>query len=876
MKKTLAFVLSFVMVLTSITFSGSKVSAATLTQDEIDSIAGNGTMTNLAKGTTATVYPSIAEGSIANLTNGNFSGHAALSSGWGYSGEAYAVIDLGDYYKAESLDEIVLAYKDMANNDTVVGRTYNIQYSVDQINWDTVYTSGTIAAEDLAESKATVDDVSAYTGAVRFVKIDYPAVPNYGIQLTEIAVLAAKPEKAPMDTCDDPAAVTASSNALGEISFNITAGENQEDYTYAAMLDGPSGTILNNNCQAGVDYTYEVPGGNHKIFVQSHKGTAISDGIYSENVTVDTYETKIKDATFNYAYNKTFTMDCGASAEGNGSVTDGTIASNNYSTASKGKAGSWFTIDLGVPYTISSFETICVWFRSNIGGTFPENGGMKFQYSVDGEDYTDVATLTQAEFTAQKGSQTNPFRIMGDVSNVAEGAVRFVRVYFPNSVAYGAQITEIGVYDEDDDAKEATVETVTDPLDFTAATSDYNQISGSITADVDQEDYTYNIYLNGNLKAEGLPAGPYILNGVAEGTYNVTVKSYKDGYTSHGLTVSNVAVEDGFTYTNTTGTGVYDDVSEYGLNLVTRNGATVSGVSATASAGTATSAIDAKAGTRWETPGSDPQWITVDLGAVKTVKAFEAWWETASSKDYTIDVSTDGENFKTVATIVGAAAGNNRRDTIVLKQTASARYVRLHATARTTGYGHSIWELAIYDGQTVPDNFMDVTDYKATTPATAPTAPAGKIFAGWFEDAEFTTPYTGTTGYAYAKFIDENVLTVKSQRKKEDENEVAIRFVSTIDEGVDYQEIGFKFTGTYGDSIISEKTKSCQYVYSKITAAGQEVLPTSYSDDSAYFFTYTVKNLAKSSTWEVTPYFVTPDGTTVLGTENSFETTYNE
>ena len=867
-RRTLAIALSLSMVFTGFMFSPAKVSADTLTQDEIDSIAGNGTMTNLALNVDATVYPGVAEGNKANLTNGNFSGHCALSSGWGYSGEAYAIIDLGNYYKAESLDEIILAYKDMATNDTVAGRTYNIQYSVDQSAWTTVYTSGTVAAEDLAPDKCTIDDVSVYQDTVRFVKIDYPSLPTYGIQLTEIAVLAADPELAPMDTCDDPAGVSAESVGLGQITFNITAGEDQEDYTYAAMLDGPSGTILNANCAAGVDYTYEVPGGNHRIFVQSHKGTAISDGIYSSQVTVNTYETEVADSDWNYAYGRSVTLSSGASTEPAGApatrVTDGTISggNDNYITSDKGQAGSWFTIDLQSVWKASSFETICVWFRSNVGGTFPENGGMKFQYSTDGEDFVDVATLTQAEFTAQKGTQQNPFRIMGDVSGLTEGVVRFVRVYFPNSVAYGAQITEIGVYDIDGDAEEAEVETVTDPADFTAAATDYNEISGVITPDVDQEDYTYSIFLNGQLKAEGLTGGAYTLSGVAEGTYDVTVKSYKDGFFSHGLTVSGVTVEDGFTYTHTTGSGVYDDTSEYGFNLVTKDGATRDGVSATASAGNATSAIDYKAGTRWETPGSDPQWITVDLGAVKTVKAFEAWWETASSKDFTIDVSTDGQTFKTVATVTGAASGNNRRDTIVLKEAANARYVRLYATARTTGYGHSIWEIAIYDGQVVPDNYMDVTDYKAQ--GTYPTE-TGKIFAGWFEDADFTTPYMENTGSAYAKFIDEDVLTTKFQIATDD---TAVRFLSSVD-GMDYEEVGFIFTGTYGNAVITEKTKTTNKLYSKITADGQSTEPDVFSPDSQYFFTYTVRGMedaTTNSTWHVTPFYKTLDGTVVTGT----------
>lgn len=863
-RRTLAIALSLSMVFSGFMFSAAKVDAATLTQDEIDSIAGNGTMTNMVLNSAAQAYPGVAEGNIANLTNGNFSGHCALSSGWGYSGEAYAILDLGAIYKSESLDEIVCAYKDYADNDTVVGRTYNIQYSDDLASWDTVYTSGTIAAADLEDSKASVNDVSNITGRVRYIKIDYPTLPTYGIQLTEIAVLAADPELAPVETCADPAAVTASSTGLGKITFNITAGEDQEGYVYSANLDSPNGQLLNATCQAGVDYTYDVVGGDHTVFVQSHYNGAISPGIYSNQVAVNTYATKVTDPTWNYGYQKTFTMDSGASTEGNGSVTDGVISSNAYSTATKGQAGSWFTIDLVDTWKATSFETLAVWFRSNVGGTFPEHGGMKFQYSTDGTDFTDVAVLTQEDFSAQKGSQTNPFLITGDVSNLSSGAVRYVRVYFPNAVAYGAQITEFGVYDIDGDAELAPVETVDDPAGFTAESDDYNEITGTITPATGQveDGYTWNVYLDGALAAEGLTGGDYRLDGVEAGSYDVTVKSYKDGFLSTGLTVADVAVSDGFTYSSDTGTGVYDDTNENGFNLITRNGATISGVTATASNGNANNAIDYNGGTRWEASSSDPQWLCVDLGAVKTIKEIDAWWETASARDFKVQVSSDGTNYKTVGIVNGAASGANRRDTIVLADTVSGRYVRIYDTARTTNWGHSIFEMAVYDGQTVPDNYMDVTDYKAQ--GTYPTE-TGKIFAGWFEDAEFTTEYTETTGYAYAKFIDDDVLTTKFQIATDD---TAVRFISSVD-SMDFEEVGFIFTGTYGNAVITEKTKTTEKLYTKITAAGESIEPDVFSPDSHYFFTYTVRGMedaTTNSTWHVTPFYKTLDGTVVTGT----------
>ncbi len=163
----------------------------------------------------------------------------------------------------------------------------------------------------------------------------------------------------------------------------------------------------------------------------------------------------------------------------------------------------------------------------------------------------------------------------------------------------------------------------------------------------------------------------------------------------------------------------------------------------------------------------------------------------------------------------------------------------------------------------------NVADYKpAGETATYPTA-QGKIFAGWFEDDTYTTPYMESTGYAYAKFIDADALTVKFQKANDGS---AIRFVSSIDDYLDYQTVGFKFTGTYGNAAITEKTKTTNSLFTKITAAGESILPSVFSDDSAYFFTYTVRGLDANtdSTWNVTPFIVTADGTTVEGTEGSY------
>ncbi len=206
---------------------------------------------------------------------------------------------------------------------------------------------------------------------------------------------------------------------------------------------------------------------------------------------------------------------------------------------------------------------------------------------------------------------------------------------------------------------------------------------------------------------------------------------------------------------------------------------------------------------------------------------------------------------------VGAIQGGGA----VIYLSAMTKYV--NDITFTRGTDTSFVQIKNTDGS--QDEKMDVDDYKAT--GTYPTK-SGYVFAGWFEDSDFNTAYTANTGKAYAKFIDEKVLTVKFQKANDG---TAIRFVSSLD-SIDYQKVGFIFTGKYGSQTISEKDKEVGKLYLKIIGGGETILPNVFCDSSNYFFTYTVRDLNPQvkSSWNVTPYFVTLDGTKVKGTEGNY------
>ena len=134
---------------------------------------------NVALNKSFEISPGVAEGdencvTDRKLTTGGT--HCAISSGWGYSGESYITIDLGAKYDASTIDEVLVQYKDNNDNDTVVGRTYNIQYSEDGENFKTIYTSKTITANDLDSDNCVAADVSGNTGAedmLRYVTLQH-------------------------------------------------------------------------------------------------------------------------------------------------------------------------------------------------------------------------------------------------------------------------------------------------------------------------------------------------------------------------------------------------------------------------------------------------------------------------------------------------------------------------------------------------------------------------------------------------------------------------------------------------------------------------------------------------------------------------------
>ncbi len=142
---------------------------------------------------------------------------------------------------------------------------------------------------------------------------------------------------------------------------------------------------------------------------------------------------------------------------------------------------------------------------------------------------------------------------------------------------------------------------------------------------------------------------------------------------------------------------------------------TVSSVDSTARPGSM--AVDGNTTTRWSSAYSDPQWITVDLGASYSISEVDLNWETACGKNYLIQTSTDGTTWTTQTTVTGNTTTGLHAYAYNSASLPVARYVRMYGTARATNWGYSLYEFSVYGGSsnTTSTSAPLVSLNKATT-----------------------------------------------------------------------------------------------------------------------------------------------------------------
>ena len=117
------------------------------------------------------------------------------------------------------------------------------------------------------------------------------------------------------------------------------------------------------------------------------------------------------------------------------------------------------------------------------------------------------------------------------------------------------------------------------------------------------------------------------------------------------------------------------------------------GSSATASSGTAGSAIDGNDGTRWEGAATDDETWTLDMGQLRIFNTIKINWETAYCTQFALTYSTDGDTWSSLYTETNLTSAGWQ--TIELGSNVTARYIKYHGTLRATGWGQSFYEFQV-------------------------------------------------------------------------------------------------------------------------------------------------------------------------------------
>jgi len=176
----------------------------------------------------------------------------------------------------------------------------------------------------------------------------------------------------------------------------------------------------------------------------------------------------------------------------------------------------------------------------------------------------------------------------------------------------------------------------------------------------------------------------------------------------------------------------------------------------------------------------------------------------------------------------------------------------------------------------------EVNDYFESK--TAPKKVEGKLFAGWFEDAEYTKPVTRKiTSYIdgtkyYAKYVDEDLLTVKLQIAKAKATEedgadtYSLRVISAVD-SLNYKQVGFYvyYDGAYVTK--TDYTTVVSRIHAKNITEVYKFSPKVIDTQAEYFFTGTMMGINLNNynkDFTITPYWITYGDVEVTGQSRMF------
>jgi hypothetical protein len=426
------------------------------------------------------------------------------------------------------------------------------------------------------------------------------------------------------------------------VSYRVNNGGNKGQIKLKSSLSGSTvltTTDINNN---GGTWTTVSSNVHLKAGVQRITLYFAAGGFNLNWINFTSGDSEPQPST-NIALNKTATAFSYVGGNTAAAAFDGDSANTRWESNSSDP--QWISVDLGANYNVTGAKLT---WETAAGKDY------KIQVSTDNANWKDAYTKTGGT-----GGVENITFINAQIG-------RYVRMYGTSrTTGYGYSLWEFEVY-----GTAANTTKVATPV-ITPATGSYTSAQSVTITDATQG-ATIRYTTDGTV-----PTG-------------ATGKVYSAPFTvSSTTTVKAIAVSQGMSDSDVATSTI--TISSQVKNLALNKTATASSYK---TGNPASLAFDGdSANTRWESDYTDPQWITVDLGASYTLTGVKLTWETAAGKDYKIQVSTDNTNWKDAYTKTGGTGGV---ENISFTSSQTARYVRMYGTSRTTGYGYSLWEFEVY------------------------------------------------------------------------------------------------------------------------------------------------------------------------------------
>ncbi len=445
--------------------------------------------------------------------------------------------------------------------------------------------------------------------------------------------------------------------------------------------------------------------------------TMVFSSAINTNVSVKadmTTEQMVASGLYNLALNKSVQVAPSKQEGDEKYVTDGTFTpGGNHAATAFGKAGAYYQIDLGEVYDLSTLDQLVVGYKENNDGDIPTKG-YKIQISANGLDFTDAKSVPGTH--VKDACENNNLIEVTPLSDATGKAVRYVRLYYPDSYQWGIQVTEIAILDTDQNAEKVEVEKCADAAGVTAESPDYNTVKYHIEAGDNQENYRYLVYLENaagkTLIGNGVEAGKdYVVENALAGYYSVKVIACYNGAASEGISSESFIIEDIANLFR-----LSRNISNVGTNGYPARIVEMKSIYDGHSITTAQKALDGILNTgegsavAMRTGAGSPQYFVIDLGEYYTPQEFkEVLLAHTNAGTYAADVkvelSLDGTKYTEVGNKKGYSFSANGANACGINRVPlnnignytekAARFVKITLSNGSSAWGYVVNEVGV-------------------------------------------------------------------------------------------------------------------------------------------------------------------------------------